>query len=361
MASISSSRQCQKFLEKTKNIPLTKSKISVLQVNLGRRCNLACAHCHVEAGPHRTEELSEKVKNQIIEVIEKFPEIKTVDLTGGAPEMNHGFKEIVIAARKVGKEVIVRSNLTIYFVEGYADLPEFFAEQGVKVVASLPCYLEDNVDAMRGSGVFQESIKAIQLLNDVGYGKNEKNDSKLSLDLVYNPAIPKTREDFSLAPNQENLEKDYKKFLDEKFGISFNTLIAITNLPVGRFQQYLAIKKFEQEYVDFLANHFNESTLPHLMCKNQWSVDYDGFLYDCDFHQIEKIHARGKILKDNPGSRSLHTSKLENIGNKISGKKLMLSDILAENSLDIGGNIPTRNFCFGCTAGSGSSCGGSVV
>jgi radical SAM/Cys-rich protein len=328
---ISASRQSKKFLEKTKNCPLKKEKISVLQVNLGRRCNLACSHCHVEAGPHRTEECTDETVQNIISVIQKFPQIETVDLTGGAPEMNNGFTKIVIAARKQNKEVIVRSNLTIYFEEGFSGLPKFFADQQVRIVASLPCYLEQNVDAMRGNGVFEKSIKAIKMLNEVDYGET------LQLDLVYNPALPKTEKNFSLAPCQQGLEKDYKKFLGEKFGISFNSLIAITNLPVGRFQKYLERKKLEEGYIDFLAENFNSATLPGLMCKNQWSVDYDGFLYDCDFHQIEKIHARGT-----------------------DGKKLHLTDLLEKNSLDIGGNIPIRNFCLGCTAGSGSSCGGAI-
>lgn len=320
------------FLEKTGNIPMIKDDITVLQVNLGRKCNLSCSHCHVSAGPHRTEELSDEVKDDIIAVIEKFDEIETVDLTGGAPEMNNGFKEIVIAARKAGKTVIVRSNLTIYFIEGYEYLPKFFAENKVRVVASLPCYLEDNVDSMRGIGVFQESIEAIKLLNEVGYGKN------LVLDLVYNPQVPRSKESFSLAPDQVALEKDYKKFLSDNFDISFNSLIAIINIPMGRFAKYLQIKRIESEYIDFLATHYNNLTLPNLMCKNQWSVDYDGKIFDCDFNQIEGIQARGKR-----------------------GQILTLKDFLREENLNLGNIIQTRNYCLGCTAGSGSSCGGAVV
>ena len=181
--------------KKKLGLPLTKKQITVLQINLGKRCNLACTHCHVEAGPNRTEELSPEICQQLIELLHKFPQIETVDLTGGAPEMNYGFRPLVEAARAIGKQVIVRSNLTIYFEEGFADLPEYCAQNQLRIVASLPCYLEDNVDKMRGKGVFESSIRALQWLNKLGYGE----DPKLSLDLVYNPQVP-TNENFSLAP-----------------------------------------------------------------------------------------------------------------------------------------------------------------
>lgn len=180
--------------------PLTKKGITVLQINLGRRCNLACTHCHVEAGPKRTEELSSEICEQLISLIHKFPEIKIVDLTGGAPEMNYGFKPLIEAARTTGKQVIVRSNLTIFFEDGFGDLPEYFAKHQVRIVASLPCYLADNVDRMRGAGVFDSSVKALQWLNQLGYGK----DKNLILDLVFNPQLP-NGEKFSLAPEQSNL------------------------------------------------------------------------------------------------------------------------------------------------------------
>ena len=211
------------------NSPLTKKGITVLQINLGKRCNLTCTHCHVEASPKRTEELSAEICQQLISLIHKFPEIKILDLTGGAPEMNYGFKPLVEAARITGKQVIVRSNLTIYFEDGFGDLPEYFAKHQVRVVASLPCYLTDNVDKMRGAGVFESSVKALQWLNQLGYGK----DQNLILDLVFNPQLP-TGEKFSLAPEQSNLEQDYKMFLQEHFDIVFNNLFTITNLPVGR-------------------------------------------------------------------------------------------------------------------------------
>ncbi|MEQ8963267.1 MAG: arsenosugar biosynthesis radical SAM protein ArsS, partial [Coleofasciculus sp. C2-GNP5-27] len=242
--------------------PLTKNKITVLQINLGKRCNLACTHCHVEAGPKRTEELTPEICDQLIELIHRFPQIQTVDLTGGAPEMNYGFKPLVEAARATGKEVIVRSNLTILFEPGYQDLPDYFAQHQVRVVASLPCYLEDNVDKMRGKGVYNDSIRAIQRLNQLGYGKNPQ----LILDLVYNPALP-VSEDFSLTPNQVKLEQDYKRFIKDNFDIEFNQLFTITNLPIGRTKFYLQRTKLYTPYLKFLEENFNPTTVQHLMCR----------------------------------------------------------------------------------------------
>ena len=245
-------------------LPLSKSKISVLQINLGRRCNLACAHCHVESGPKRTQDLSPEICAQLIQLIHKFPEIKIVELTGGAPEMNYGFKPLVEAARATGKEVIVRSNLTIYFEAGFGDLPEYFAQHQLRIVASLPCYLADNVDKMRGIGVFDASIKALQWLNQLGYSK----DPNLILDLVFNPQMPISA-NFSLAPEQAQLEQSYKVFLQERFGISFNSLFTITNLPVGRTALHLQRKKLYAPYLQFLENSFNSSTIEHLMCRDE--------------------------------------------------------------------------------------------
>ncbi len=262
------------FKEKI-GFPLTKSKISVLQINLGKRCNLACSHCHVEAGPKRTEELTPEVCNQLIELIYRFPQIKIVDLTGGAPEMNYGFKPLVEAARDAGKQVIVRSNLTIYFEKGFEDLPEYCAKHQTRIVASLPCYLEDNVDKMRGSGVYNDSIQALQCLNQQGYGL----DPNLILDLVYNPPVPAS-ENFSLTPNQVKLEQDYKAYLKEHFNIVFNSLFTITNLPIGRTKFHLEHRKLIKPYLHFLESNFNGSTLEHLMCRDELSIDYLGNIYD---------------------------------------------------------------------------------
>ena len=313
--------------------PLTKRPITVLQINLGKRCNLACTHCHVEAGPKRTEELSPEVCDQLIEVIRRFPQIETVDLTGGAPEMNYGFQQLVEEARSLGKEVIVRSNLTIFFVPGYEHLPEYFAANQLRVVASLPCYLEQNVDKQRGAGVYNESIQAIQALNKLGYGTNPN----LILDLVYNPALPKD-ENFSLPPAQAPLQQDYQTFLAENFGIQFNHLFTITNIPIGRTKQYLERQKIHRPYLKFLEDGFNEDTVPNLMCRNQLSIDYLGNIYDCDFNQMEDLPATTQ-----------------------EGKALTVAMLLEANTLDLINEVKTAPFCYGCTAGSGSSCGGSLL
>jgi len=313
--------------------PLTKQRISTLQINLGRRCNLACTHCHVEAGPHRTEELSAEVCEQLLTVIDRFDQVKTVDLTGGAPEMNYGFRPIVEAARAKEKTVIVRSNLTIFFEPGYEALPDYFAQHQLHVVASLPCYLEDNVDAMRGRGVYDESIQAIQRLNALGYGTNPN----LQLDLVYNPPIPKD-DNFSLTPDQSGLQKDYSDYLNQHFGIVFNHLFTITNLPIGRTKFQLQHRQLLQPYLKFLASHHNQQAVAQVMCRNELSIDYLGNVYDCDFNQMEALSARD-----------------------VEGVPLTVSHLLAAGSLDVIEQVATRPYCYGCTAGSGSSCGGALL
>ena len=315
------------------NVPLTKNKITVLQINLGKRCNLACSHCHVEAGPKRTEELSPEICDQLIELIHRFPQIKIVDLTGGAPEMNYGFQPLVEAARETGKPVIVRSNLTIYFEPGFEYLPEYFAKHQLRVVASLPCYLEDNVDKMRGKGVYDGSIRAIGWLNQLGYGRN----SNLIVDFVYNPQLPLS-DKFSLAPHQANLEKDYKKFLKEKFDIDFNQLFTITNLPVGRSKFHLERTKLYAPYLKFLEDNFNTSTVEHLMCRDELSIDYLGNVYDCDFNQMENWQALSRT-----------------------GERLTVGKLLEAGTLDLIDEIRTASYCYGCTAGCGSSCSGALV
>ena len=315
------------------NAPLQKQQITVLQINLGRRCNLACTHCHVEAGPKRTEELSPEICEQLIEILQRFEQIQTVDLTGGAPEMNYGFKPIVEASRKQGKEVIVRSNLTIFFEPGFTDLPEYFAQNKLRIVASLPCYLEANVDRQRGAGVYNNSIHALQRLNELGYGI----DPELILDLVYNPTLPKN-EEFSLTPDQQKLEKDYKAYLDEHFGVRFNHLFTITNLPVGRTKQYLQRQEILHSYVKFLESHYNSNTLDSLMCLNELSIDYLGNVYDCDFNQMEGLPAK---MAD--------------------GETVTVAKLLELNDLDVIREVQTAKYCYGCTAGCGSSCGGALV
>ena len=247
--------------------------------------------------------------------------------------MNYGFKPIVEAAKAKGKEVIVRSNLTIFFEPGYGDLPEYFAANQLRVVASLPCYLESNVDRQRGAGVYNHSIIAIQKLNQLGYGKNPN----LIIDLVYNPALP-TNDNFCLTPNQQQLEQDYKTYLGEHFAIAFNNLFTITNIPIGRTKQFLQRRELHDRYLQFLETNYNAVTLPHLMCRNQLSIDYLGNVYDCDFNQMENLKATDEL-----------------------GEKLTVSKLLELDNLDVINNIKTANYCYGCTAGSGSSCGGSLV
>lgn len=313
--------------------PLTKLPITVLQINLGRRCNLACQHCHVEAGPKRTEELSAEVCDQLMAVIEGFPQLQTVDLTGGAPEINYGFRPLVETARRAGKRVMVRTNLTVFFEPGYGDLPDYFARHQLQVVASLPCYLEDNVDRQRGAGTYDASIQALQWLNRLGYG----HQPQLQLDLVYNPALPQGAE-FCLAPDQQALTLDYRRYLQEHFGIVFNQLYTLTNLPIGRIQQHLERRELYGPYLQFLAQHHNPATVARLMCRNQLSVDYRGYLYDCDFNQMAGVNA-------------------------VDGRQqpLTVADLLAVNSLELVSLVQTRPYCYGCTAGSGSSCGGALV
>jgi radical SAM/Cys-rich protein len=313
--------------------PLTKQPITVLQINLGKRCNLACTHCHVEASPTRTEELSETICQQLIALIQRFPQIETVDLTGGAPEMLYGFKPIVEAARDAGKQVIVRSNLTIYFEPGFAEIPSYCAQHQVRIVASLPCYLADNVDQMRGQGVYDASIRALQSLNQLGYGQ----DPNLVLDLVYNPPVP-TTDRFSLTPDQVKLEQDYKASLQQHFGIQFNHLLTITNLPVGRTAFHLQHKKLYHPYLDFLAAHHNPATVTDLMCRNELSVDYRGYVYDCDFNQMAELPAKAAT-----------------------GEPLTVAQLLEAGTLDLIDEIQTAPYCYGCTAGSGSSCGGALL
>jgi radical SAM/Cys-rich protein len=312
---------------------LTKQPVTILQVNLGKRCNLACTHCHVDASPHRTEEISDEVVDRVIELINTFPQLTTVDITGGAPELLNGFKPILAAAVASGKHVIVRSNLTIYFVPGFEDIPAYCAHNQARIVASLPCYLADNVDRMRGEGVFAASIKALQWLNRLGYSR----DPQLQLDLVYNPPIP-TSTNFRLTPDQVTLEQDYRTFFQEHFDVCFNNLLTITNLPIGRTKFQLEHHQLDRPYLEFLSAHHNPDTISGLMCRNQLSIDYLGNVYDCDFNQMANLPAID------------HT-----------GAALTIDRLLAAGSLDLITEIQTATYCYGCTAGCGSSCGGSLV
>jgi radical SAM/Cys-rich protein len=322
------------FIDRIDGNILTKQPISILQINLGRRCNLACNHCHVEASPQRTEELTPEICTQIVELIDRFPQIETVDLTGGAPELNYGFDRLVTAARQAGKKTIVRSNLSIYFEPEFAHLPEYCAQNQLRIVASLPCYLAENVDKMRGAGVFDASIRAIQWLNRLGYG----SDPNLVLDFVYNPQLATSIDRFSLPPAQDKLERDYKIFLKDNFEIDFDRLFTITNLPIGRLGNFLQRHQLYTPYLQFLEHNFNGNTIAGLMCRNQLSIDYLGNVYDCDFNQMENLPASTRT-----------------------GEPLTVAKLLAAGSLDTIDAIVTAPFCYGCTAGCGSSCGGALV
>ena len=309
--------------------PLTRRRLTTLQVNVGRLCNLACHHCHVEAGPKRTESLTAPVADRLLELLEASREIEVLDLTGGAPEMNPEFRRLVGAARRMGKRVIDRCNLTILVLPGYEDLAGFLAAEQVEVVASLPCYKLDNVDQQRGRGTFDGSIAALRQLNGLGYGRP---GSALRLDLVYNPLGP------SLPPAQQQLEVDYKGQLADRFGIEFHRLLTITNMPIRRFADQLERLGMSEAYQALLVEHFNPATVDGLMCRSQVSVDWLGQLYDCDFN----------LMLDLPlpaGSRSARRTIWE----------LASFDDLS------GTAIATARHCFGCTAGAGSSCSGALV
>ncbi|MZR63891.1 arsenosugar biosynthesis radical SAM (seleno)protein ArsS [Alcanivorax sp. DP30] len=300
---------------------LRRQATSILQVNLGYLCNLSCVHCHVNAGPTRTELMDKETVELVLEVIRERG-IQVLDLTGGAPEMNPHFRYLVSEARKLGVEVIDRCNLTILLEEGYEDMAEFLARQQVHIVASLPCYLEDNVNKQRGKGVYQGSMEAIRRLNELGYGDT------LTLDLVYNPTGP------SLPPPQAALEADYKRELAERFGLRFNSLLTITNMPISRFGAVLLAHEQFNDYMQLLRDSFNQQTLPAVMCRNTVSVDYRGYLYDCDFNQMLHMPL---------GNHEAHPH---------------LSSLL-EHDLD-GEPVYVADHCFGCTAGAGSSCGGAL-
>lgn len=302
---------------------IKRSKTDTLQVNLGYLCNQRCLHCHVNAGPHRTEMMDEENLARIVPVM-KARGIKTLDLTGGAPEMHQGFRKLVKEARDAGIHVIDRCNLTILFEPGYEGLAEFLAENGVEVVASLPCYSLENVDKQRGDGVFDKSIAGLQKLNDLGYSKD---GSSLKLNLVYNP------QGASLPPNQENLQADYKRELKSHFNIEFNDLYALANMPIKRFGSTLISKGEFEPYMTLLKDNYSAENLKGVMCRSLISVDYQGNLFDCDFNQQLELPLKASAI-----------NTLE---------ELMKEDINGQS-------IAIADHCFGCTAGQGSSCGGAL-
>lgn len=302
--------------------PLIRGRVTTLQVNVGKLCNMACHHCHVEAGPKRTEIMPRKVAERAIELLERNPAVEVVDLTGGAPELNPAFRWLVAQARRLGRQVIDRCNLTVLFEPGMETLAEFLAAHEVRVVASLPCYKPENVEKQRGRGAFNKSIEALKRLNALGYGLPQ---SGLKLDLVYNPIGA------TLPPPQAKLEAKYREELGRLFGIEFHQLLTITNMPIKRFAQMLERTGQQEAYMGLLVNHFNPSTVPELMCRSLISVGWDGQLYDCDFNQMLEIPLGA-------GARTIW-------------------DINSFERL-IGCRVTTGSHCFGCTAGAGSSCSG---
>jgi len=305
---------------------LRRRAVDVLQVNLGRYCNLACIHCHVESGPTRTEMMSRETVEAVLHFL-AGTEIPTLDITGGAPELHRDFDYLVESARKINRHVMDRCNLTVIFEPGKDYLPEFFKCHQIELVCSLPCYSSENVDKQRGKGTFDASIRALQIFNQFGYGQSE---SGLILNLVYNPVGP------HLPPPQETLEQDYKQILGEQFGIVFNHLFCLSNMPITRYATHLKLRGEYDRYVELLETNFNPATLEQVMCRNLISIGWDGAVFDCDFNQMLNLPVRGS-----------------------DGKALDISSLSSKQLLNR--PITMGDHCYACTAGSGSSCGGALV
>jgi len=309
------------------NFPsIQRKKVEIVQINIGLRCNLACLHCHTNSNPYRKEAMDADTIKLLIRYIE-LHKITTLDITGGAPELHPEFRNLVLRARNMGMHVIDRCNLTVLEEPEYKDLGQFLAENKVEIIASLPCYTKDNVDAQRGKGVFDSSIRVLQKLNQLGYGKP---NTDLVLNLVYNPLGP------DLPPNQNTLEQMYKKELADHFNIQFNQLFTLCNMPIKRFGSTLISKGKFHDYVKLLKDSHYDGNLENVMCRNLISIDWRGFVYDCDFNQM-----LGLNIRDNKKNQ------------------IHLSDLLDRS---IGGmQIVVRDHCYGCTAGQGSSCGGALT
>ena len=305
--------------------PVRRGRLETLQVNLGYRCNQSCLHCHVNAGPNRSEQMSAETVTDVLAFIE-VAGIKKLDLTGGAPELNPRFRDLVRRARALGVHVMDRCNLTILEEPGQEDLGEFLAGEGVEVIASLPCYQEDNVDRQRGSGVFGRSLRALARLNALGYGKGVPG---LELSLVYNP------QGAVLPPSQAQLEADYKRELGERYGIAFDRLYVLANMPIQRFGSMLVSKGQFNEYMRLLHGAHRSENVESVMCRSLISVDWRGYVYDCDFNQMLEL-------------------PLEMEG----AQRPQLSDLIGRDL--VGNPIAVRDHCYGCTAGQGSSCGGAL-
>ncbi|CAI5474236.1 unnamed protein product [Closterium sp. Yama58-4] len=324
-------------------LPFTRRVIETVQVNIGLYCNQACQHCHVDSSPLRTEMMDHRTAERVVELVSACPSVRCVDLTGGAPELNPEFRYLVTEARRMGKEVIDRCNLTVLFEPGQEDLAEFLAANQVHVVASLPCYSADNVNKQRGGGVFDLSIKALQLLNSLGYGKE---GSGLVLDLVYNPVGP------FLPPAQAKLEEAYKSELMSCYGISFNSLFTITNMPVKRFASFLHREGQLESYMQLLISAFNPAAVGNVMCRNLINIDWQGSLFDCDFNQQLAL-----------GLPPKPSSAMDSPFAPAPPPPPPPRSVFDIHSLDdlVDRPIATAAHCYGCTAGSGSSCTGAVV
>lgn len=311
---------------------IKRSVLDTLQVNLGYLCNLSCTHCHVNAGPTRKELMSKENIELVLDFL-RAHSIKTLDLTGGAPEMNPHFRELVLGAKELGLHVIDRCNLTILHEPGFEGLCQFLADNNVEVVASLPCYTQDNVDKQRGKGVFDGSIEGLKKLNELGYGKGNSN---LVLSLVYNPGGP------FLPPPQQQLEADYKRELKAHFGIEFDQLFTITNMPISRFGSVLLSKGEFDNYMSLLKSSYSNDNLASVMCRNLISIDWQGYVYDCDFNQMLDMPMlaveEGLIASD---KQRVHLSEI--LEERVDGRPIVVAD-----------------HCYGCTAGQGSSCGGAL-
>ncbi|UCH94431.1 MAG: arsenosugar biosynthesis radical SAM protein ArsS [Candidatus Aminicenantes bacterium] len=311
----------EKAMEIDPNV-LDFGQLETLQVNVGNKCNQLCQHCHLNASPGGDKLMTKQVIGKIIDFLKKYPGL-TLDITGGSPELNPYFKFLVEKASEILSHVMVRTNLTVFFEEGMDDLPGFYQEHGVVVISSLPCYLQENVDAQRGTGVYEKSIKALKKLNELGYGDS------LELNLVYNPGGA------FLPPDQKDLEKAYKKYIMENFGIRFNNLFTIVNAPLGRFRKRLDANGEYEKYLQLLEENYNPGIVPNIMCRNLVSVDYRGVLYNCDFNQAVNLP-----IKDDSG-------------------EIITIDNL-EELIKKGFKIETADHCYCCTAGSGSSCTGAL-
>ncbi len=301
---------------------LHRGQLETLQVNLGYLCNQSCLHCHVNAGPRRKEVMTDTTVDDVMRYLEASA-VQTLDLTGGAPELNPGFRRLVSAARAAGTRVIDRCNLTVLLEPGQEGTAEFLSENKVEIVASLPCYLEENVDNQRGDGCFSASIRVLRLLNGLGYGR------ELPLNLMYNPQGP------TLPPPQATLERDYKMHLADNYDVHFNGLLTLTNMPIKRFGSMLVSKGGFGDYINLLRDAHKDENLAGVMCRSLLSIDWEGYVYDCDFNQMLGLHTRVN------GNTRLHITDL--IGTDLAGNPIVVA-----------------NHCYGCTAGQGSGCGGAL-